>query len=174
MSRPTRLWRLVLLAPLALVACSSAPTAQPTPEASGGPVAEALATRADSVAARLLSAATQEARVAIEAYQSVAGITEEDRPDAQNRARQKVLEGALAAERGETLLRIRFALLGETPSDDEGQARIYLSFLATGADDLLEADAIEAAPLRRELPFLIDPLREVLDRLAPEAPGDAP
>ncbi|MEL6616430.1 MAG: hypothetical protein AAFQ43_11875 [Bacteroidota bacterium] len=165
-----RLWRLLLLAPLALGACAPAVSQPVSSPPVDDPDEAAETPEVDDLANRLLRAAILEAQVAIEAYEAVAGIAEETALDAQNRARQKVLEGALAAERGETLLRIRFAMVAGEPPEDEGQARVYLSFLATGADDLLEADAIDPVPLRRELPFLIDPLREVLDRLAPEAP----
>lgn len=122
----------------------------------------------DDLAPRLLVAAIEEAREALDQYGRVIGIADEEAEDAQNRARQRVLAAALAAERGETLMRVRFAILGGPPSDDEGQLRVYLSFLATGADDLLEADAIESDALRTHLPSLTDPLLHILDRLDPD------
>ncbi|MEM1054981.1 MAG: hypothetical protein AAGI52_05605 [Bacteroidota bacterium] len=141
-------------------ACASAQPAERT--------APPTALAPDTLASRLLTAAMQEASASIEAYESVIEAAEEDRSDAQNRARQRVLTAALAAERGETLLRIRFAMFGGPPSDTEGQLRVYLSFLATGADDLLEVDAIDPAALRTFLPDLTDPLREILAALSPD------
>lgn len=119
----------------------------------------------DTVAVRLFLAAMDEAQVALDVYDRVAEAADADAPDAQNQARKRVLEAALAAERGETLLRIRFAMLGGPPSEDEGQLRVYLSFLATAADDLLEADVIDPAMVRLHLPELTDPVREILARL---------
>ncbi|MEM6328283.1 MAG: hypothetical protein AAF791_14305 [Bacteroidota bacterium] len=150
---------------LAMVGGASLP-ASASPWGDGG--AWHSVTEADSLADRLLSAAMEEAQRSLDAYASVLIAATEKRADAQNRARQRVLTAALAAERGETLLRIRFAMLGETPSDDEGQLRLYLSFLATGADDLLEVDAIDPVALRRHLPELTEPVREILARLAPD------
>ena len=170
-------WSLVLLAALAASACAAMPPVEregpvegppARQEGTGGGDGSTVGAAPDSLASRLLSAAFEEARQSIEAYESVIEAAEEDRPDAQNRARQRVLTAALAAERGETLMRIRFAMLGGPPSEDEGQLRIYLSFLATGADDLLEADAIDPAALRTFLPDLTDPLREILALLDPD------
>ena len=84
------------------------------PPASGQPSGDAPPSeaRVDSLAARLLTAAQMEIEASLEAYESIPDLTEADRPDAQSLARRRVLVGALAAERAETLLRIRFLALG--------------------------------------------------------------
>ena len=167
--------RLILLV-AALAGSACAQTAPELGSLDRQPEAETPPT--DGLADRLLAAALQETEASIQAYERVAALAEETREDAQNRARQRVLEGALAAERGETLLRIRFAMLGAVPNDDEGQLRLYLSFLATAADDLLEADAIDPAAMRRHLPELTGPVREIAARIPLPArepePPDAP
>ena len=164
------LWSLALLAALALSASASAqaPDDLPAPQTEAVPAPDAIdpALANERLARRLLTVAVEEAGVAIEAYHAVVGIVEEGGADAQSRARQRVLEGALAAERAEVTMRIRFAMLGGVPSDDEGQFRLLLTFLAAAADDLLEVDAIDAEALRANLPELTTPIQDLRERLA--------
>ncbi len=106
-----------------------------------------------------------EAREAVVQYNRVVTLALEDRPDAQNRARQKVLEAALASERAETLMRVRFALLGGTPNEAEGEMRLYLSFLSTAGDDLMEVDAIDGEALLDNLDELTSPLLKAMQQI---------
>ncbi|OZC02645.1 hypothetical protein [Rubricoccus marinus] len=127
---------------------------------------------ADSLANRLLDVAMVEARESIKQYNNVVVIALEESADAQSRARRKALEAALAAERAETLMRVRFALLGGIPMEAEGEMRLYLSFLSVAADDLLELDVIDGntflVGLEEVTTPLLDAMRRVKDN--PDAP----
>lgn len=130
----------------ALVGCASAPA----PDAAGS--------ARGALAVRLLDAALQEGEEAVRLYREIPELASAAGPEAQSRARRKVLEGALAAERAETLLRIRFAALGAPGVEPEPRLRLHFSLLATGADDLLEADRIDGAALAQWLPELTGPI----------------
>ena len=126
----------------------------------------------DSLADRLLQIALVEAEYAIKTYDTVVVAANEQREGSQSRARQRVLEGALAAERAETLMRVRFALLGGTPNDAEGEMRLYLSFLTAAADDLVEVDVIDSIQLLENLPELTRPLRDAMARIHASTEAD--
>ena len=116
----------------------------------------------DSLAPRLLTAAMEETERSAALYHEVPGLVESDSADSAGRARQKAFAAALAAERAETLLRIRFALLGGPPTETEDELRVLASLLSVTADDLIEAETIDAAYLRRALPEITDRALELV------------